>query len=367
MEIIENKEMNIKNSVVVLNEPIGSDFKKTILVFGVGRGGTSFVAGSLIELGIFMGEKIDPLKHEFSPLSEHLEKHELISTFDRYNLNYPIWGWKNPGDLFNFDKYAHHLRNPHVVIVFRNLLDTSISGNMNNGIPLTEALKSNILVKQRLIQFIENTELPTALVSYEGAIKEPTEYIDSIIRFLGLSNVEEQRYKNAIKFCSSMSYAPISDRISKRDELEKIRLCQEAEIGKRVRFQSLSQASEVLEKKVALFEEDIEVAQKICDHLAHSVKSKHIISDSQLVDCDSIFNFMKSSIDLGSFQSIKKPGKFFNPSNEEVKKVEDRYISLRAQFLELKKERFQLQRKIELLDVLNQNLSNDLYGANEHD
>src|SRR5438105_3272556 len=50
----------------LLNREFGQ--VRTAIVLGVGRGGTSVIAGCLRALGICMGRNVHPLKHEWSPV-----------------------------------------------------------------------------------------------------------------------------------------------------------------------------------------------------------------------------------------------------------------------------------------------------------
>ncbi|PZR72913.1 MAG: hypothetical protein DLM52_12040, partial [Chthoniobacterales bacterium] len=51
----------------ILNREFGP--MRTVIVLGVGRGGTSLIAGCLRALGLCMGETPHLLKHEWSPIT----------------------------------------------------------------------------------------------------------------------------------------------------------------------------------------------------------------------------------------------------------------------------------------------------------
>jgi len=141
--------------------------EKTVLVFGLGRGGTSLVSGLLIELGVFMGHNAHKTKHEYTPFYPGMPKIELLEAIRSNDRAHSVWGWKCPKDIFLIDQYLHHLRNPHAIIVFRNFLDTSMSSYKHSSLDLLHSLRQNRAVMERIISFAIDSEVPTALVSYE--------------------------------------------------------------------------------------------------------------------------------------------------------------------------------------------------------
>jgi hypothetical protein len=101
------------NSIRFLNPPNSSVREKTVVIFGVGRGGTSAISGICRILGVMM-PGAHPLKHEWSPFSYVGEEVEPTRTRDKIrwlNDHYQVWGWKSPRDIFSFHRFEPMLRN----------------------------------------------------------------------------------------------------------------------------------------------------------------------------------------------------------------------------------------------------------------
>jgi hypothetical protein len=123
--------MKVKNRpIYTLNCEGRLPKQKTVIVFGLGRGGTSAVAGVLRELGVVL-PNAHPLKHEWSPVCCGNGEVDLVSTLSnlhRLDNMHDVWGWKSPKDVFVLNQIESYIRNPVIVVVFRNLLESCLSG-----------------------------------------------------------------------------------------------------------------------------------------------------------------------------------------------------------------------------------------------
>src|ERR1700722_17430936 len=95
---------------------------KTAIVFGVARGGTSMAAGAARGLGFYMGHALENNEDlEFSYKSlEHMK-----NMIRARNVQYRKWGWKFPAAANYLDDLLAHVRNPHLIVVCRDLAATS--------------------------------------------------------------------------------------------------------------------------------------------------------------------------------------------------------------------------------------------------
>lgn len=181
------------SSVHFLNKLSSSISEKTVLVFGCGRGGTSAVAGVLRILGVNM-PNAHPLKHEWSPIcyeGKQVDREATRRTIESFDLQYPIWGWKAPKDVFCLDQYIAMLRNPHIVIVFRNILDILDSTRRNENIDFVASAIEIADVYNELCHRLTFTCLPVALINYEKICAVPMETISSIDCWLNLNSSKE--------------------------------------------------------------------------------------------------------------------------------------------------------------------------------
>jgi len=98
--------------------------KKTFIVLGCPRGGTSLIAGSLQRAGVYMGEvktsQYEDPDFKIKPKNKHLALERLGPVIRRRNRTYAYWGWKVPNNIYYIDKIRHLLIRPVYIFVYRN-------------------------------------------------------------------------------------------------------------------------------------------------------------------------------------------------------------------------------------------------------
>ena len=179
-------DLGLCNSIRFLNPPNSSVREKTVVIFGIGRGGTSAISGICRILGVMM-PGAHPLKHEWSPFSYIGEEVEPTRTRNKIrwlNDHYQMWGWKSPRDIFSFHRFEPMLRNPHVIIAFRNMLDVMSSSSKWDGIDFaSNAIEFGDAFKE-ICRFITLSRSPIALINYERLCADPAKVIQSIDNWL---------------------------------------------------------------------------------------------------------------------------------------------------------------------------------------
>lgn len=166
-----------------------SEFK-TFVCFGVPRGGTSAIGGVIRKLGIFMGENV-PNNHEDQemigrPIPKRLE------VIKRRNESQKIWGWKDPNAVNYLHQLAPHLRNPHYIIVTRDVIATT-KGHMRWHAREAKFSIGDISVQQqRNFMFALSCEAPVMMVSYEKAILNPKSLLAEMTEFLRCPYPEDE-------------------------------------------------------------------------------------------------------------------------------------------------------------------------------
>ncbi len=150
----------------VLRRP-NSNPQKTIVVLGAPRGGTSMVAVTLRKLGVMMGEKLGP-QHEDRSFRREVPLADMIATVERRNAGYDLWGWKLPNNVYYLEDLLPHLRNPHLVAVFRNPYSVSRSSAARDGREY-EARLLRIAANhtKRVVDLIAKLDHPTAITAFE--------------------------------------------------------------------------------------------------------------------------------------------------------------------------------------------------------
>ncbi len=145
--------------------------KKTIVVLGCPRSGTSMIAGMLRHLGIYMGERIKADKHEdIDILWQPVDK--VIKVIHKRNKERTVWGWKDP----NCAKYIDHVLpiivNPQFIYIVRNeqdAIESELRRNRTTNRPGVKRRNTTFtLTYDRIAQ-----QYPTLTIQYEQAIQQP--------------------------------------------------------------------------------------------------------------------------------------------------------------------------------------------------
>jgi len=98
--------------------------KKTFVVLGCPRGGTSLIAGSLQRAGVYMGEvktnQYEDPDFKIRPRNKHQALQRLGPVIRQRNRTYAYWGWKVPNNIYYIEKIKHVLIRPVYIFVYRD-------------------------------------------------------------------------------------------------------------------------------------------------------------------------------------------------------------------------------------------------------
>ena len=177
--------------------------RKTIVVFGVPRSGTSMVAGMLRCLGIYMGERIKPDKHEdldmlWQPLGVR------ISTIKKRNAERGVWGWKDPlvGQYIN--SVGRLLINPMIVYITRDAEDAiecDLRRNPNNS-------RRYVTARNRALTASMNGAArgkPCIRMTYEGVLADPATWASALAQFID-EPIQAAQIRRAAEFVRPGGY-----------------------------------------------------------------------------------------------------------------------------------------------------------------
>jgi hypothetical protein len=183
----------------LLNPELGD--VRTVIVLGVGRGGTSLVAGCLRALGVCMGENPHPLKHEWSPVVYGREgKVDLRATHgvvQEMNAAHARWGWKSPRDVFQLEPLLGFLRDPGFIFVTRDLVEASLSGFTYQQAPLHISLDETALVYRAITSRLRYWPWPILSVPFTEALRHPKELVKLLCEFMAIDPSAEAREQAA--------------------------------------------------------------------------------------------------------------------------------------------------------------------------
>src|SRR5690606_38583351 len=105
---------------------------------------------------------------------------------EQRNNKYPIWGWKRPGSLNQVETIIQNTRNPHFIIVYRDLLSIALRNNISMEVDLHQSLKMATQTYLLINDFVATTKAPVMLVSYEKAITKKRNFIKTLAQYLDI-------------------------------------------------------------------------------------------------------------------------------------------------------------------------------------
>ena len=102
----------------------------TVPIVGVPRGGTTMVAAAVDALGVYLGPQGEMNDFHFEDQAMHSpDLGTQYKGIRKRNVQHRVWGWKDPTGVHSVQSVVFALRNPHVIVVFRDVL-ASIQGEM---------------------------------------------------------------------------------------------------------------------------------------------------------------------------------------------------------------------------------------------
>jgi len=176
--------------------PASAATPRTFIVSGLGRSGTSMVATILAGLGMLSRER------SYEPTLEDREFLHLLTTRDlpglaeaisARNQTNPVWAFKVPSIHGYLEpKELHLFRNPHLLIVMRDLVATAsrhaVSEHMDAALSFLETTQG----QYDFVCFLHAAACPTLLVSYEKGIRHPDKLVRAVTRFCDIP-IDQQK------------------------------------------------------------------------------------------------------------------------------------------------------------------------------
>jgi hypothetical protein len=176
---------------IVLN-PGNNKEKRTLIILGAARSMTSLLAGMLHCGGLNFGKNIAPI-YEDIKLSRSMEnKNEEAFNQNLADRNKDaIWGWKRPSIINHFDNVIPKLRNPHVIVIMRDVAAIAMrnqiarSGQMNAK-EISSNMRINLHIQQKSLAKANEYKLPLCIVSAEKMKSTPIETAQGCASFFGI-------------------------------------------------------------------------------------------------------------------------------------------------------------------------------------
>ncbi|HWL73062.1 MAG TPA: sulfotransferase, partial [Burkholderiaceae bacterium] len=166
----------------------------TLIVAGLPRSGTSMVAAILLDLGVFMGDRIDDAVFEDIELAAAVESGQrgaLSQIITQRNTTHRLWGFKRPEAYKHLDRLCAACRNPRIIVMFRDILAIAVRNSIAVQLDPVQSLPRLLSDYQALLGALERVRVPMLLLSYEKCIQFPVETVKEIASFAGIEITDE--------------------------------------------------------------------------------------------------------------------------------------------------------------------------------
>ena len=178
---------------------------RTYICFGVARGGTSAVAGTLQRLGVFMGDDL-PNNYEDRRFGPGQSAAQMRATITDRNTAHRVWGWKFPAAANYLEALHNSLRNPYLIVVFRDAAATMKAHVRWHNRDIQHAAHEVLMQQQKNWYLLERWRVPTLLISYEKALLAPRLFATELAQLTGQPTPKDQALAEIENFLAPGSY-----------------------------------------------------------------------------------------------------------------------------------------------------------------
>jgi len=173
----------------------------TPVILGVPRGGTTMVAGVAQRCGLHIGSNL-PANLE-DPDFAHATIAQMKETIVDRNAERDVWGWKFPAAARYLPRLMPLLRNPRLIVVWRDLVATT-GRKLAKADDWFTALHVAHRHQAKNLRLLQSPTCPILLVSYERAIRHPLEFAETISEFLALPMPDDR--EELVRFMEPGTY-----------------------------------------------------------------------------------------------------------------------------------------------------------------
>lgn len=182
------------NGIVRVNDDVSGAKNRTICVIGLPRSGTSMISSIMHNLEIFMGDDARAPTFEDGLLKRVFDLKDDVAFSDiakRYDAKHEMWGFKLPRATYDVSRAIASVRNPALIVVFREPLSVQIRKNISQkNQNIFDGMKDSFEAYIKLISDLKNLDVPMLLVSYDKVAGKSKMVIDEIADFCGITSDE---------------------------------------------------------------------------------------------------------------------------------------------------------------------------------
>lgn len=179
--------------------------RRTVVVFGIPRGGTTMMAGVVQRCGIWIGDGL-PGNLEDPDFVKQDTAH-MVAAIKARDAKRKIWGFKYPAAGRFLADLHNELTNPFYIVVWRDVMAAGMRELRGGEVSLAEALHRKHRLQAQNLQFARSIAAPFLFVSYERAISHPLELAQATADFVGGHMPKDQ--DEYISFMEPESYKPV--------------------------------------------------------------------------------------------------------------------------------------------------------------
>jgi hypothetical protein len=149
-----------------------------------------------------MGSRSDGVVFEDTELASALESADWSkanSIICAYDAKFEVWGFKRPGALKYIDDLLPLLKNPYLLVLFRDPLATSLREKIAVNVDVLKKMGDVLAAHARMVELVRRVTCPILLLSAEKIRLYKEELVRSLVSFLALNSSEEQ-VQSAVAF-----------------------------------------------------------------------------------------------------------------------------------------------------------------------
>jgi hypothetical protein len=175
---------------------VNGDGNFTIAVCGLGRSGTTMVARVIQALGVDMGSSLTPRTCEDKILQVAIANNDPKAFAEHCtyrNSQSDVWAFKVPRFRSKINEYSDYLRNPRLIVTFRDPLAVALSNMYYLGLPSDKLMTTLDLASREITKLVREIDAyghPAMLVPYELALKYPSELVMRVAQFCGVTTTQ---------------------------------------------------------------------------------------------------------------------------------------------------------------------------------
>ncbi len=186
--------------------------KKTLIITGNARGGTSFAASAAFHLGVPF-TRANP--REVTVRYEHADLRSAFQARDgqaiqrissEFHALHETWAWKLPAIQFDFTSLAASVENPHFILIFKEPTSIAFRKMDIKGADFLTALAEVLEAYERMVAFAQEVRCPVLMIGYESAMKSMPGFLDDLARYCGVENYDVSKVAAAIQADGSAYY-----------------------------------------------------------------------------------------------------------------------------------------------------------------